>query len=73
MIPSTLSAEAANSFQKIYEDEFGELLSEGEAQMLGRQLLGFFAILSRPNGDPAKSSADVHYQGGPANSERKCW
>jgi len=42
MIVSTLSAEAIQSFQTLYEAEFGELLSEDEAQILAKQLLSLF-------------------------------
>jgi hypothetical protein len=49
-----LSIEATRSFQEIYQDEFGECLSDGEAQHRGVQLLNFFAILTRPDGSHAK-------------------
>jgi hypothetical protein len=51
-----LSLKATQEFQEIYEEEFGESLSEDEAQHRGVQLLRFFGILTRPNGAPA---ADV--------------
>ena len=51
-----LSIEATREFQDIYQDEFGELLSDDEAQHRGLQLLNFLAILTRPNGDRAKQS-----------------
>ena len=52
--PRRLSLEATRSFQKIYQDEFGESLSDDEAQHRGVQLLNFFAILTKPDGDHAK-------------------
>jgi len=54
--PNRLSLEAISSFQELYEEEFGELLSDNDAQLMGIQLLRLFAILNRPDGDPAKSS-----------------
>lgn len=67
MTLSTLSAEATYSFQRIYEEEFGERLSKDEANLEGMQLLRFFEILAHHDGDSAKSGD----QGGRANSEQK--
>ena len=66
-----LSLEATRSFQEICQEEFGDLLSDDEAQHRGLQMLNFFDILNRPDGDHAKSVAQVDHQGGRANSDRK--
>ena len=49
-----LSLEATRSFREIYQDEFGESLSDDEAQHKGVQLLSFFDILTKLDGDHAK-------------------
>ena len=51
-----LSIEATREFREIYEDEFSESLTDDEAQHRGLQLLNFFVILNRPDGDHAKLS-----------------
>jgi hypothetical protein len=70
--PRRLSLEATRSFQKIYHDEFGVLLSDDDAQLRGWQLLRFFALLTQPDDNSAKSAAPVCDQGGRANSDLKC-
>lgn len=54
--PRRLSLESTRSFQEIYLEEFGESLSDDEAQHKGVQLLNFFAILNRPDNDHTKLS-----------------
>jgi hypothetical protein len=56
--PRRLSLEATRSFQEIYQEEFGESLSDPEAQHKGVQLLNFFAILNRSDGDGATPSVN---------------
>ena len=71
LAPRRLSLEATRSFQTLYQEEFGELLSDDDAQHKGILLLNLFAILTRPDSNPAKSSAHVQHQGGRDNSVRK--
>ena len=46
--PQQLSREAIEEFKAIYQEEFGELLSDDEVQEIAMRLLRFFGIL---NGD----------------------
>jgi hypothetical protein len=46
--PQQLSSEAIEEFKAIYQEEFGELLSDDEVQEIAMRLLRFFGIL---NGD----------------------
>jgi len=53
-IPEGLSTEAVIEFQKIYEEEFGEVLNDTEAEQMGMDLLRFFAPLVE------QKDADMH-------------
>jgi hypothetical protein len=44
----TLSREALEEFKRIYQSEFGEALTDAEAQEMGLRLLRVFDLLSRP-------------------------
>ena len=46
--PQQLSREAIEEFKAIYQEEFGEILSDDEVQEIAMRLLRFFGIL---NGD----------------------
>lgn len=43
-----LSGEALDEFKQIYQSEFGEALTDAQAQELGLRLLRIFDLLSRP-------------------------
>ena len=43
-----LSEKAIKEFKKIYYDEFGETISDKEAQEMGTNLLYLFRIIYRP-------------------------
>ena len=43
--PQQLSREAIDEFKAIYQDEFGEVLSDDEAREIAMRLLRFFGIL----------------------------
>lgn len=43
-----LSTEAIRSFQKIYKKEFGEAISETDANEMGLRLLNVFKIVYKP-------------------------
>lgn len=45
--PSQLSHEAINEFKAIYQEEFGETLSEDEVHEIATRLLRFFGILNK--------------------------
>lgn len=45
--PNQLSREAIDSFKAIYQDEFGELLSDDEVQEIAMRLLRFFGVLAQ--------------------------
>ena len=47
--PQQLSREAIEEFKAIYQDEFGEILSDDEVQEIAMQLLRFFGILTKEN------------------------
>jgi hypothetical protein len=46
--PNELSREAIEEFKAIYQEEFGEVLSDDEVREIATRLLRFFGIL---NGD----------------------
>ncbi len=49
--PQQLSREAIEEFRAIYEEEFGERLSDDEVQEIAMRLLRFFGILNGPQPD----------------------
>lgn len=46
--PQQLSREAIEEFKAIYEEEFGNRLTDEEVQEIALRLLRFFGILNRP-------------------------
>ena len=54
--PQQLSREAIDEFKVIYQDEFGETLSDDEVQEIALQLLRFFGILTRDNSGSVDAS-----------------
>lgn len=44
----TVSEQRLKEFQRIYEDEFGEEISEGEAQVMIQRLLAIYKLILRP-------------------------
>ena len=49
--PQQLSSEAIAEFKAIYQEEFGETLSDDEVQEIALRLLRFFGILY-PSNEP---------------------
>ena len=47
--PQQLSREAIDEFKAIYQEEFGEVLSDDEVQEIAMRLLRFFGILNKEN------------------------
>jgi hypothetical protein len=45
--PHQLSREAIEEFKAIYQEEFGEVLSEDEVREIATRLLRFFGILNK--------------------------
>jgi len=45
--PNQLSREAIEEFKAIYQEEFGETLSDDEVQEIAMRLLRFFGILNK--------------------------
>ena len=45
--PQQLSREAIEEFRAIYQEEFGEVLSDDEVQEIATRLLRFFGILNK--------------------------
>jgi hypothetical protein len=45
--PQQLSREAIDEFKAIYQEEFGEVLSDDEVQEIAPLLLRFFGILAK--------------------------
>ena len=46
--PQQLSSKAIEEFKAIYQEEFGETLSDDEVREIATRLLRFFGILNRP-------------------------
>jgi len=46
--PQLLSREAIEEFRGIYQEEFGERLSDDQVQEIALRLLRFFGILNEP-------------------------
>ena len=51
--PQQLSREAIEEFRAIYQEEFGEKLTDDEVLEIAMRLLRFFGILNRPLTDEA--------------------
>lgn len=51
-----LSKEAIEEFQEIYAEEFGETISDEEAQEIGENLISLFRIIYRPIPNTDKQS-----------------
>ena len=47
--PQQLSREAIEEFKAIYQEEFGQTLSDEEVQEIALRLLRFFGILNQHN------------------------
>jgi hypothetical protein len=45
--PHQLSREAMDEFKAIYQEEFGEVLSDDEVKEIATRLLRFFGVLTR--------------------------
>jgi hypothetical protein len=45
--PQQLSRKAIDEFKAIYQEEFGEILSDDEVQEIAMRLLRFFGILNK--------------------------
>lgn len=45
--PQQLSHQAIDEFKAIYQEEFGQILSDDEVQEIATRLLRFFGILNR--------------------------
>jgi hypothetical protein len=45
--PQQLSREAIEEFKAIYQEEFGEILSDDEVQEIAMRLLRFFGIMNK--------------------------
>ena len=54
--PQQLSSEAIAEFKAIYEEEFGETLSDDEVQEIAMRLLRFFGILTNSNAGSVDAS-----------------
>jgi hypothetical protein len=51
-----LSREAIDEFKAIYQDEFGEVLSDDEVQEIAMRLLRFFGILNKESSSSVDGS-----------------
>ena len=49
--PQQLSRQAIEEFKAIYQEEFGQSLSDDEVQEIALRLLRFFGILNQPPSD----------------------
>jgi hypothetical protein len=59
--PRQLSGQAAKEFKAIYREQFGQDLSDDQAQEMGLRLLNLFKILLLPD-RPAGAEAGVSEQ-----------
>ena len=57
--PNQLSREAVEEFRAIYQEEFGEVLSDDEIQEIAMQLLRFFGILTKKSPSSVDASNQV--------------
>ena len=57
--PQQLSREAIEEFRSIYEEEFGQRLSDDEVQEIAMRLLRFFGILNQPAPDEEQDQSTV--------------
>ena len=58
--PPQLSRQAIDEFKIIYQEEFGQTLSDDEVQEIALRLLRFFGILQQPVRDQAADSKVIH-------------
>lgn len=49
--PRQLSHEAVDEFKAIYQSEFGDTLSDGQAEQMALSVLRLFDLLSQPMSD----------------------
>lgn len=60
-----INREAIEEFKKIYEEEFGETISDAEALEMGQRLISLFEIIYRPlphdPTEPPKRDAGTDY------------
>ena len=54
--PQQLSREAIEEFKAIYQEEFGDVLSDDEVQEIAMRLLRFFGVLTKGNPDSVDAS-----------------
>ena len=54
--PQPLSREAIEEFKTIYQDEFGEELSDDEVRKIATRLLRFFGVLNKDDGGSVDAS-----------------
>jgi hypothetical protein len=64
-----LSKKAIQELQQIYQEEYGETLTDAEAQEMGQRLLALFRLLARPlpthiHGTPLHTHAPPALDGG---------
>ena len=50
--PNQLSHETIEEFKAIYQEEFGEVLSDDEVQEIAMRLLRFFGIMNKGKQQP---------------------
>ena len=54
--PQPLTREAIEEFKTIYQDEFGEELSDDEVRKIATRLLRFFGVLNKDEGGSVDAS-----------------
>jgi hypothetical protein len=57
--PQTLSAKAIQELRVLYAAEFGEVLTDDEAEEIGIRLLRFFKILTEQTGKTLTGENDI--------------
>jgi hypothetical protein len=55
--PQQLTYQAIEEFRAIYQDEFGDVLSDDEIQEMALRLLCFFGILHQPLPDDSSNQS----------------
>lgn len=61
--PQQLSRKAIEEFKVIYQEEFGEILSDDEVREIATRLLRFFGILVRPSPGETEDQTATGEQG----------
>ena len=57
--PHQLSRQAIEEFKTVYQEEFGQTLTDDQVQEIALRLLRFFGILNQPIPDETREEAEA--------------